>query len=280
MGERRMNRQFAYGAMLCCAMLAGCGPAAETPRPELAPMSRDEVYRAGHRLYLESAYDSAAVLLKRALAMDTSFVEPVRDLAQLYFERGMRAAETDKTRPQHLRSSLEYFKRLDAIGDQTPDLYERLCELCVALNRDRDFVHFAKKNSEVSPYDRQFFNLARAYFEVEEYQNVIKSTKESVERFKNSPYITSFYRLLGRSYMKVDRDQTAERTLYAGVKTADVRLADLRKQGVAQGNDQWRRAHDDKINMLLALKQLHTTYKADDKLKQVERQLKEEGYDK
>ena len=32
--------------------------------------------------------------------------------------------------------------------------------------------------------------------------------------------------------------------------------------------------------MLLILKQLHTTYKAQDKLEQVERQLKEEGYDR
>jgi tetratricopeptide (TPR) repeat protein len=275
-----MIRDCVYGAVLFCAVLAGCGPTGETPRPEPAPLSRDAAYRAGHRLYLESAYDSAAVLLKRAHAMDTAFVEPVRDLAQLYFEQGMRAPENDKARAQHLRASLEYFKHLDGIGDQPSDLYERLCELCVALNKDKEFVRYARKNAEVNPYDRQFFNLARAYFEVGDYQSVITSTKESIERFKSSPYITSFYRLLGRSYMKVDRDQTAERTLVAGVKSADTRIADMRKQGAAQSSDQWRRAHDDKINMLLALKQLHTTYKADDKLRQVERQLKEEGYDK
>jgi hypothetical protein len=32
--------------------------------------------------------------------------------------------------------------------------------------------------------------------------------------------------------------------------------------------------------MLLLLKQLHTTYRADEKLLQVDRMLKEEGYDK
>lgn len=275
-----MKRRCRGGVVLLLAVLAGCGPTGETPRPELAPLTRDELYRSGHQLYLESRYDSAAVLLQRALSMDTGFVEPVRDLAQLFFESGMRMPEKSKERTEHLRAARKYFVRLDAMGDRTPEMYERLCELSVALNDDRNFVRYAKKNSEVSPHDRQFFNLARAYFEVGDYQSVIKSTKESINRFKDSPYVTSFYRLLGRSYMKVDRDQTAEKALVAGVKEANVRLDELRKQGGGQGSDQWRRAHDDKINMLLALKQLHTTYRAEDKLRQVERQLKEEGYDK
>jgi len=37
---------------------------------------------------------------------------------------------------------------------------------------------------------------------------------------------------------------------------------------------------DDKIGMLLLLKRLHTTYKAAEKLEQVERQLTEAGYPK
>jgi len=34
------------------------------------------------------------------------------------------------------------------------------------------------------------------------------------------------------------------------------------------------------VHMLLLLKQLHTTYRAAEKLQQVDRMLKEEGYDK
>jgi tetratricopeptide (TPR) repeat protein len=267
-------------AVLLLAVLAGCGSTVEAPRPEPAPMGRNELYRAGHQLYLESRFDSAAALLQRASAMDTGFIEPVRDLAQLHYEWALRAPEKSRDRTERLRAARNSYARLDALGDRSADTYERLCEISIALNDDRSFVRYAKKNAELYPYDRQLFNLARAYFEVEEYQNVIKSTKGSIDRFKGSPYITSYYRLLGRSYMKIDRDQTAEKTLMVGVKEADMRLAELRKQGVGQGDDQWRRAHDDKINMLLALKQLHTTYRADDKLRQVERQLKEEGYDK
>ena len=277
-----MNRRLFAGMFLVLAVISGCGPTAETPRPEPAPtlVSREEVYLAGHQLYLESQYDSAAVLLRRAYKMDTSVVEPVRDLAQLHYEWAMRAPEKSRERTQRLRTARTYFVRLDALGDRTSDVYERLCEISVGLNDDGSFVRFARKNAELYPYDRQLFNLARAYFEVEDFQSVIKSTKESIDRFKRSPYITSYYRLLGRAYMKIGRDQTAEKTLAAGVKEAEARLAALRTRGAGEGTDQRRRAHDDKINMLLALKQLHTTYRADDKLGRVEQQLKEEGYGK
>jgi tetratricopeptide (TPR) repeat protein len=274
-------KRHSFGLMaLLLTLLTGCGPTTEAPRLDSSTPGRDELYRAGHQLYLESQYDSAAVLLQRASMLDTGFVEPVRDLAQLHYEWAMRAPEKSRDRLEHLRAARASFGRLDVLGDRSSDVYERLCEISIALNDDRSFVRYAKKNADLYPYDRQFFNLARAYFEVEDYQNVIKSTKGSIDRFKGSPYVTSFYRLLGRSYMKIDRDQTAEKTLVVGVKEADARLAELRRQGMGQGNDQWRRAHDDKINMLLALKQLHTTYHADEKLRQVERQLKEEGYDK
>ncbi len=277
-----MNRRLFAGMFLVLAVISGCGPTAEIPRPEPAPtlVSREELYRAGHQLYLESQYDSAAALLRRAYKMDTSVVEPVRDLAQLHYEWAMRAPEKSRERTQRLRTARMYFVRLDALGDRTSDVYERLCEISMSLNDDRSFVRYARKNAELYPYDRQLFNLARAYFEVEDFQSVIKSTKESIDRFKSSPYITSYYRLLGRAYMKIGRDQTAEKTLAAGVKEAEARLAALRTQGAGEGTDQWRRAHDDKINMLLALKQLHTTYRADDKLGRVEQQLKEEGYGK
>jgi len=277
-----MNRRLFAGIFFALAVIAGCGPTAETPRPEPAPtlVSREELYRAGHQLYLESQYDSAAALLRRAYKMDTSVVEPVRDLAQLHYEWAMRAPEKSRERTQRLRTARTYFVRLDALGERTSDVYERLCEISVSLDDGRSFMRYARKNAELYPYDRQLFNLARAYFEVEDFQNVIKSTKESIDRFKGSPYITSYYRLLGRAYMKIGRDQTAEKTLAAGVKEAEARLAALRTQGAGEGTDQWRRAHDDKINMLLALKQLHTTYRADDKLGRVEQQLKEEGYGK
>jgi len=277
-----MSRRTVAGMLLALAFIAGCGPTAETPRREPLPalVSREEIYRAGHQMYLESQYDSAVVLLRRAYKMDTSAVEPIKDLAQLHYEWAMRAPEKSRERTQRLRAARTYFVRLDVLGDRTSDFYERLCEISMSLNDDRSFVRYARKSAELYPYDRQYFNLARAYFEVEDYQSVIKSTKESIDRFKGSPYVTSYYRLLGRAYMKIGRDQTAEKTLAAGVNEADARLAALRTQGAGEAADRRRRAHDDKINMLLALKQLHTTYRADDKRERVEQQLKEEGYGK
>jgi hypothetical protein len=63
------------------------------------------------------------------------------------------------------------------------------------------------------------------------------------------------------------------------LKATDGRITALKNGGGDyKSTDAYRRLHEDKVQMLLILKQLHTTYKAQDKLEQVERQLKEEGY--
>jgi tetratricopeptide (TPR) repeat protein len=269
--------------VLLAGVLEGCGPSAETPRPGPAPLPAglDEVYRTGHRYYLEQQTDSAVVWLRRAEAMDSTFADPVGDLAQLYHEQGLRAGEKSRERQDHFRSARRAFARLEALGRHESEVYERLCELSMALGDDHGFLRYAKINAGLYPYDRQHFNLTRAYFDVEDFQSVIKTAKEGLEKSGDAPYVTSYYRILGRAYMKIGRDQTAEKTLSAGVKTADARLTGLKKSGPDyKSTDGYRRVHDDKLNMLLLLKQLHTTYRADEKLKQVDRMLKEEEYDK
>jgi tetratricopeptide (TPR) repeat protein len=263
--------------------LAGCGPSAEAPRPETAtpPTTVGDVYRTGHRYYLEQQTDSAIVWLRRAEGMDSSFSDPVQDLAQLYYEKGLRAGEKSRERQDSFRSARRAFARLETLGKHESEVYERLCELSMALNDDPGFLRYAKKNAELYPYDRQHYNVTRAYFDVGDFQSVITTAKEGIEKHRDSPYITSYYRILGRAYMKIGRDQTAEKTLSSGLKIADARLTDLKKSGTDyKAGDGYRRAHDDKVNMLLLLKQLHTTYRADEKLQQVDRMLKEEGYDK
>jgi len=282
-GRMRAKRRTALAGIFFAGILAGCGPSAETPKPAPAPLSAtlDEVYRTGHRYYLEQQADSAVVWLRRAEAMDSTFADPVRDLAQLYYEQGLRAGENSRERQEYFRSARRAFARLETLGKREPEVYERLCELSMVLNDDRGFLRYAKRNAELYPYDRQHFNLTRAYFDVEDFQSVIKTAKDGIEKYSGSPYLTSYYRILGRAYMKIGRDQTAEKTLSAGLKIADARLAGLKKNGPDyKAADGYRRAHDDKVNMLLLLKQLHTTYRATQKLEQVDRMLKEEGYDK
>ena len=271
------------GGVLCAGLLTGCGPSAETPRPVPAtpPATVDAVYRTGHRYYLEQQTDSAIVWLRRAEAMDSAFVDPVQDLAQLYYEQGLRAGEKSRERQDSFRSARRAFARLETLGKRESEVYERLCELSIALNDDQGFLRYAKKNAELYPYDRQHYNLTRAYFDTGDFQSVIKTAKEGIDMYRDSPYRTSYYRILGRAYMKIGRDQTAEKTLSAGLDVANARLSELKKSGPAyKSGDGYRRAHDDKVNMLLLLKQLHTTYRAAEKLQQVDRMLKEEGYDK
>ncbi|MEO8168271.1 MAG: hypothetical protein ABI623_08490, partial [bacterium] len=73
-------------------------------------------------------------------------------------------------------------------------------------------------------------------------------------------------------------DQTAEKTFYTGLSAADNKIAELRKADPAYKNSaDFARLKDDKIGMLISLKNLHTTYKATDKLAEVEKKLKELG---
>jgi len=261
-------------------LIVSCGPAPETVKPTTVIEEKEAMYHRGHQFYLEQEFDSAQVMLKMAVALDVSYVPPLTDLAQMHYDLGMReAGEKNPKRLEQFKKARDYFATIDALGSKGSDLYERLCELSFALDDDRAYLKYAKKNAEAYPYDRQYFNLGSAYFMTGEYQNVIKTQKEAIERFKGSPYGGSFYRQLGRAYMKMDRDQTAERTFDTGIKTVDAAISELKKTNSDyKASDAFRRLMDDKVGMLVSLKGLHQTYRATEKLKQVERQLQEVGY--
>ncbi|MBP1658028.1 MAG: hypothetical protein H6Q31_2629 [Bacteroidetes bacterium] len=274
----------AVAGLLLLFWAAGCGPSSDSVRevPAPAPATKEGWFARAQQYRVEQQLDSAMALFARAASMDSLYHEPVRELAQLHYERAQMEPEKSKLRLERLRAARAQFARLESRGVNEAELYDRLCDLSVQLNDDRGFLQYARKYAERYPFDRQYYNLARAYFDVGDFQSVIKSAKSSIEKYGDSPYISSFYRILGRAYMKVDRDQTAERTLTAGIKATDARIAALRKQDPRgyTSSDPYRRLHDDKVQMLLLLKQLHTTYKAQDKLEQVERELKEEGYNR
>lgn len=264
-------------------MCVACGPAPETTsRPPASVDTKEALYKVGHQFYVEQQFDSADVYLNRALSMDASFVAPLKELADMHYALGMQqSGEKNALRLHHFRKSFGYFSRIESQGTNDAELYERLSELSNALDDNKALVKFAKKNAEAYPYERQYFNLGFAYFQAADYQNVIKTQKEAVDKFKGSTYIGSFYRQLGRAYMKIDRDQTAERTFDAGLKAVDAVLADLRKSNSRfKSTEEYRRLVDDKIGILVSLRSLHQTYRASDKLRKVEQQLKELGHTK
>jgi tetratricopeptide (TPR) repeat protein len=277
------SRVLLAGMILILLGVAGCGPSTETSRvePVPIPLTKEGLYVRGQQLWIDRQADSAAAYFLRSASMDSSFQQPLRDLAQMQYERALQEPEKSRKRTELLRASRAQWIRLETRGLHEADVYERVCELSSTLGDDRTFLTYAKKNAELYPYDRQVFNLARAYYDIEDFQGVIRTAKDAVEKYKESQYVSSFYRIMGKAYTKIDRDQTAERVLVTGLKATDVRIAAVKDAGGDyRATDAYRRLHEDKIQMLLILKQLHTTYKAQDKLQQVERQLKEEGYDR
>ncbi|HEX9007573.1 MAG TPA: hypothetical protein VF889_09775 [Bacteroidota bacterium] len=259
--------------------LSACGPGGGTRAPETpaAAVTKEQLYQQGHRLYQTGALDSARAVLERAAALDSSYAEPVADLAQLHYDLAM--AEGDEhasSRKAEYRRSLQYFARLEKLGNTDAATYERLCELAVALGDDRSFLRYAKRNAERYPFDRQYYNLGLAYFNAGDFQSVVRTQKEAAERFGSSPYLGGFYRQMGRAYMKLNRDQTAERMLESGLKAVDTRMTGARKEK-GSSSDDYRRLTEDRIAILQLLRHLHQTYRDEAKLQEVEKLLKDAG---
>lgn len=267
-------------ALVPALFCLSCGPSTESTRTDSAAptvATKEALYQQGHRFYLQLQLDSAQALLSRALTMDPNYRDALADLAPLQYDLAARAT-AGKTKTDLLRKARDLYIKLESLGATESETYERLCEIANALHDDKTFLKYAKRNAEQFPYDRQYYNLTVAYFTGEDYNNAIKVCKEAIEKFPSSPFIGTYYRQLGRAYMKVDRDQTAEKTFYAGLSVLDNRIAELRKTNPAFAtSDAYARFKDDQIGILVSLKNLHTTYKALDKLANVERKLKELG---
>lgn len=269
-----MKRLVVVAGFACALVLSSCTPGEKaTVAPPSGPETKEGLEVKGHQLYATGQYDSALVVLQRLLKMDPANRPALRDLGSLHYEQAMMDRdEKSPLRAEHLRSARRYFSDLERLGDHDADLYDRLCEISLALGDNKTFLSYARKGADQYPYDRQYYNLGIGYFNVGDYQNVIKVEKAAIEKFKTSSFLSSYYRQLGRAYMKVDRDQTAERTFEDGLQIVNERL-----KGRTSPEDN-RRLTDDRVAILLSLKHLYQTYHKNDQLKQVERQLEEAGY--
>ena len=263
---------------LALSLLQGCGPSGSTRAPERS-LSKEQLYHEGNVLYLQGQLDTAAVLLDRAYTMDSSYTDAALALASLHFDQGKAEPAGSRKWTEHLRKSLRYYRRVEEMGSRDAELLDRLCEVSVLIDDDRTFLRYAKRNAELYPYERQMYNLGLAYFGVADYPAVVRIQKDAIEKYRTSPYLGGFYRLLGLAYVKQDRDQTAERTFVAGLKAVDARLAELKRED-RRGTDDIARLSEDRVGILLQMKRLFQIYKKQAELEQVERQLRDAGHTK
>ena len=103
----------------------------------------------------------------------------------------------------------------------------------------------------------------------------MRTQKEAIERFPDSPYRSGFYRLLGQAYVRVDRYQTAQRVFATGVEEAEKAIAALTSSGTDPAT--MSRIEQDRIAMLQSLRRLYTIYDEHEKLREVERRLEKAG---
>ena len=271
-----MRNDLVRAAAGAALVLASCGPSREAGTNTAE--TKESVYLRGHQLYLTMHVEEATMELMRAAAMDSTYRDPLVDLGFLCFDAGIK--QEGARRGENLRRAREFLARAENLGYREAAGYDRLCEICTELEDAHGFLKYAKKNAEQYPYDRQYYNLGVAYYAVEDWAGVVKSQREASEKFRETQYTGAYFRQMGRAYMKMDRDQTAERTFAAGIQAAAAALAGMKKIGRGPGSEEQKRLQDDRIGMLLLLKRLHITYREAEKLAQVERQLKEAGYTK
>jgi len=257
-------------------LLSGCGSSGEPTRPPAPPPSKESVFREGNLLYAQRQYDTAAVLLRQAYGMDSSYLDPALALAALYFDLGKEAAAGSKKANESYRQSQRYYRIVVEAGRHDAEVLDRLCEVSLLLRDDRAFARYAKKNADLYPYERQTYNLGLAYFGVEDFQNVVKTQKEAIDKFRTSAYLGGYYRLLGLAYVKQGRDQTAERTFLAGIKAVESRIAEV-KRAEPPATEDLTRLSDDRVAMLQQLRRLFQIYKKQEDLERVERQLRDAG---
>ncbi len=269
--------QCAVWLVVFSVLLISCGTpdATKESASSAARTSRDLLYREGHQLYMTGNLDSARTVLHEVLQIDSAHVDALTDLGMLHYDLAMAQKSGEiKAKNSNLREALGYLARAERVGAPDDAVYERLCQISLALDDDRSFLTYARKSAERFPFERQYYNLGLAYFGVGDYQNVVKSQKEAIQKFPQSQYLGGYYRQLGRAYMKIDRDQTAQRNLESGLSAVDVRFkAEVKEHGSA--SDAARRLGDDRTAILQLLRHLYLTYHFDDKLKNVDRLLNE-----
>jgi len=268
--------------LLAGGVFWSCGPSAttnEAVRPSApATIDRETLFRIGQEFFVERTFDSAAVYYRKSLALDSTYGPPLGGLAQLHYDLAMQNPNrNDPVRMREFRASLGYYMRMETLGHTDGEMYDRLSELTYTLGEKELFLNYVKKNIGESPDDRQYFNLGLAYGQVGDYANVIKSQKEAIERFKFSRFIGSFYKQLGNAYLEVDRQQSAERTFSAGVEAVNERISAMVKSTSASASDaDVERLKEERLFMLRSLRKIYRIHGQDDRLQEVERQLK--GY--
>jgi tetratricopeptide (TPR) repeat protein len=266
--------------MFSAVILAACATPPETTQNEQPPApDKVDLYKQGYRSYLSGDYGRAENLLIQAASLDSTYCDPFLLLGQMHYERATLHGANEAARKEGLSKALMYYGRVERLGNKDSEVLERLCEAAVAVDDNAAFLTYAARNARFYPYDRQYYNLSLAYFNVEDFENVITTLKEATQKFKSSNYIGSFYRQLGRAYMRLSRNQTAERVFNEGLEAVDRRMRAATEDDPGfTYTPEYQRLVNDKIGMLLLLKGLHQLYKEPEKLKQVERKLRDAGY--
>jgi len=118
------------------------------------------------------------------------------------FEKAYRIDSSNKTIVAEYASSLydlrKYFqardayKRLEQIGDQSPQTYRKLMELSFNLKQNDDAILYANKLKKADPSEKVSFHIGKVYYQQENYGQAIKLLNAAIKEDPNNaeaPYM-------------------------------------------------------------------------------------------
>jgi tetratricopeptide (TPR) repeat protein len=268
-------RSIAPCLLVVISALVGCGsrtPAIRTEPPP--PETGESLYRRGHALFAEGNSDSALVILKESLALDSTHVPSLEDLSRIHYHRAMAEPQREHpSRKKDLERAFHYAMTMERLGRHDEAHYDLLTELADLLGEDTRFLQYARKNAELHPGDRQSYVLGLACARTGDHAGVIATQKEAVRKYPISPFVGGFYRLLGEAYFDIDRQQTAERTFTEGVKVVDDLLREIRNNQASADSSTKTRLSENRIAMLQSLRKIYRLHREDAKLREIDHLL-------
>ncbi|MBI3140005.1 MAG: tetratricopeptide repeat protein [Sphingobacteriales bacterium] len=122
---------------------------------------------------------------ERAARYDTSSIAIITELAAAYHDL------------RKYGNALQMYKKLLAIGEETPALYKQLMQLCYQMRQNEEVIVYAEKLRKLDPSEKVSFYIGKAHYETENYGEAIKYLNAAA---KEDPANAEVPYMIARSY--------------------------------------------------------------------------------
>ncbi len=122
---------------------------------------------------------------EKAVRYDSSSKSIITELASAYHDL------------RKYNNALIMYKRLVAMGEETPAMYKQILQLCFQMKQNEEVVTYANRLKQLDPTEKVSFYIGKANYEMENYGEAIKTLTEAA---KEDPANAEVPYMIARSY--------------------------------------------------------------------------------